>query len=214
MLREFSNTLKGWRLFNPGRLVEACERFRYNGMPEQLKRGCLVPKWWKEQLGDPSLRMMGRNLDWTLPFALQQNQARAAANAETWREVENATVHPREAAARYIAPARMGNGKFDKRWASRYRRKWGFSHRAVNTAGTYLAYDDPYMVASREREERRIIEEEIHVVLFLIYDRLWKKVYRGRTRKAHKPAQFCGMRQSESLRRAQKRAVEKAMLPG
>ena len=90
----------------------------------------------------------------------------------------------------------------------------GFSHRAVNTAGIYLPYDHPYMVASRAAEERRIKDDGIHMELFLIYDQLWKKVYRGKKKKAHKPAKFCGMKSSRSLRPLQERAVKKAGLVG
>ena len=257
VLNKFKETLK-WGSFSPGRLVKKCELLKYKDMPEEMKKGCLVPNWWKEQLGDPSLRMMGRSPHWNLPLDLQrqldtihcqravgaksgvneivplgalakeaqkmasmynqkaeiENERRREINAQTLRLASSGALDLREAKARHIPMVKLAKGSFSKKWASRFRKKWGFSHRTVNTAGIYMPYDHPYMVASRAAEERRISKEHIYRQLFLIYDQLWKKVYRGKKKKAHKPAQFCGMRTSRNLRLSQKRAVEKARLPG
>ena len=73
VLREFSETLKGWTTFTGiSRLVEKCERLRYKNMPDWLKNKCFAPNWWKEALGDPSLKLTGRNEHFYLPEPLQQ----------------------------------------------------------------------------------------------------------------------------------------------
>ena len=112
-----------------------------------------------------------------------ENKRREEINAQTLRLASSGALDLREAKARHIPMVKLAKGSFSKKWASRFRKKWGFSHRAVNTAGIYMPYDHPYMVASRAAEERRISKEHIYRQLFLIYDQLWKKVYRGKKKK-------------------------------
>ena len=112
-----------------------------------------------------------------------ENKRRQEINAQTFRLASSGELDPREAVARHIPMVQLAKGNFTKKWASRFRKKWGFSQRAVNTAGIYMPYDHPYMVASRASEERRIREEHIYRQLFLIYDQLWKKFTAVRRKK-------------------------------
>ena len=98
-------------------------------------------------------------------------------------------------------------GVCNPKWASRFKAKWGWRDRAVNTAGNYLDYDNPVMVRARAEEAHRAAAEGVHFALLLNYDQLWEATWRGPKRVMWKQREHVGYMPKANVKPAQEKAI-------
>lgn len=63
-------------------------------------------------------------------------------------------------------------------WAYRYRKTFGWVRRATNTAGVYLPFDHPKMMAARQ-DFQSDLDRGIDRRLYLNVDQVWRSAYSG-----------------------------------
>ena len=87
----------------------------------------------------------------------------------------------------------------------------GWKTCAINTAGNYLQYDDPRMVASREHFEYRVKKNGVDKRLLLNWDQTEYKFVRDKKKAARKPRAAVGKDTCKKLTVKKQRALKAAL---
>ena len=97
--------------------------------------------------------------------------------------LQDGTMTADDAMAAWTPPPPPANLKPTYAWAKRYRQRNHWKDHALNTAGAFLAYDDPQMVCYRAKWQAQNARDKVHLELQLNYDQLWKQSVRPKKRK-------------------------------
>ena len=103
-----------------------------------------------------------------------------------------------------VARARL---KPSRTWARRYKAAWGWSKRAVNTAGMYLAADDARMTQFKEDCEAAWAAAGVKKHMLFNWDQLWKEGVRAKKKKLHKVRSQVGRRAPDRLASWKRKAL-------
>ena len=144
----------------------------------------------------------------------QMNEAAArrqleidAVNREVAHAIIDGRLTPAEGLARRLPDAPKARLKPNKCWAARWRKEWGWTNNVLNTAGTYLKYDDPECIRSRERFAHRCAQNNVPLGLVLNFDHVWKSAYRPKKRALRKQRHLLGQPVQPRRTAAQRRAT-------
>lgn len=155
---------------------------------------------------------------WKAKFAIeaaQREKVRVEGQKVVRCLLEEGEISPEEAVKRLNARPVTNpfRGTFSRRWATRFKKRWGWGHRSVNTAGLYMDYDSPVMVKARGEEDLRFEAENTDRRLFIIYDQIWEQPWRGKKRVDHKDREAVGAQPRRKVSRAAAKEYAVAGLP-
>ena len=103
---------------------------------------------------------------------------------------------------------RLAKGRPNMIFAVRWKKRMGWQHNAVNTAGVHLTYDDPIMKESRAKHHLKVNEKNLDQRLLLNVDQLWRSAYRPKKKTLWKPRKKIGTPASPKVS-ARKRQVQR-----
>ena len=115
-----------------------------------------------------------------------ENAKREKQNNITYASWREGKISAADARKKHLPMKEKAHGKPSRTWALRQRRRFGWSKRALNTPGNFLAYDHPAMVKIRKNFAEWAKTANMHPRLCLNYDQLYKPNRRQKKEKLFK----------------------------
>lgn len=177
----------------------------------EATNGITVASTRKQTLPDRSIVRIATDMLHEYTREAEKRSAEIAqTNLEIVEKFDSGELSFSDALSKSLVPITIPKGKPSMTWARRFRERYGWGKKSVNTPGIYLDFNDPRMVKFRKRNQERWAMHDCRPHLRFNWDQLWKSKYRSKPTKLHKHKSQVGQKKHRSCTSVQRKALKHA----